>query len=39
MKKTFILCIILSILSTVLFAQTPVWLWAEKAGGSEDDYG
>ena len=37
--RTILICISLLIVSTVLFAQTPEWEWAIRAGGSESDNG
>jgi hypothetical protein len=38
MKKTIILYGLLFI-TTYVFALTPEWLWADNAGGAENDFG
>ena len=38
MNKVILLCTFLLIFSTMLVAQIPEWLWAERAGGSEYDH-
>ena len=38
MKRIFIFLIVL-IITTYTFAQTPAWQWATQAGGSSDDIG
>ncbi|MFA7028745.1 MAG: SBBP repeat-containing protein, partial [Candidatus Cloacimonadaceae bacterium] len=36
MKKTLLFALLL-LCTTFIFAQSDVWLWARKAGGTQDD--
>ena len=39
MKKRIFILLVLLLITVCAFAQAPEWLWAEKAGGSCEDFG